>query len=93
MTGFIVSRAVTWIDVSGYTGLAVLMALESMVAPLPGKVVMPFAAFHLKSRRNEVTHDKGRGKTADRVVASILPVVPDYFIYRHLERAKDKRGA
>lgn len=29
----------------GYTGLLILMALESMIAPVPSEVVMPFAGF------------------------------------------------
>ncbi|MCL5021350.1 MAG: DedA family protein [Bacteroidetes bacterium] len=45
MTELIVNHVVNLIGVSGYTGLVVLMALESMVAPLPSEAVMPFAGF------------------------------------------------
>ncbi len=45
MTELLVNHVVNWIGVSGYTGLIVLMALESMVAPLPSEAVMPFAGF------------------------------------------------
>ncbi len=45
MTELLVNHVVNWIGVSGYTGLVVLMALESMVAPLPSEAVMPFAGF------------------------------------------------
>lgn len=45
MTELLVNHVVSWIGVSGYTGLVVLMALESMVAPLPSEAVMPFAGF------------------------------------------------
>ena len=37
--------AVNVIDFLGYPGLAILMALESMVFPLPSELVMPFAGF------------------------------------------------
>ncbi len=45
MTELLVNHVVNWISVSGYAGLVVLMALESMVAPLPSEAVMPFAGF------------------------------------------------
>ncbi len=45
MTEILVNHVVNWIGVSGYAGLVVLMALESMVAPLPSEAVMPFAGF------------------------------------------------
>ena len=45
MTELLINHIVDWIGVSGYTGLVVLMALESMVAPLPSEAVMPFAGF------------------------------------------------
>ncbi len=45
MTELLINYVVNWIGISGYAGLAVLMALESMVAPLPSEAVMPFAGF------------------------------------------------
>ncbi len=45
MTELLIDHVVNWIGVSGYAGLVVLMALESMVAPLPSEAVMPFAGF------------------------------------------------
>jgi membrane protein DedA with SNARE-associated domain len=45
MTELIINHVVKWIGISGYPGLVVLMALESMVAPLPSEAVMPFAGF------------------------------------------------
>lgn len=45
MTELLINHVVNWIGISGYAGLAVLMALESMVAPLPSEAVMPFAGF------------------------------------------------
>lgn len=45
MTELLVDHVVTLIGMSGYAGLVLLMALESMVAPLPSEAVMPFAGF------------------------------------------------
>jgi membrane protein DedA with SNARE-associated domain len=45
MTELLINHVVDWIGISGYSGLIVLMALESMVAPLPSEAVMPFAGF------------------------------------------------
>jgi len=45
MTELLIDHVVNWIGISGYAGLVVLMALESMVAPLPSEAVMPFAGF------------------------------------------------
>ncbi len=45
MTEILINHVVNWIGISGYAGLVVLMALESMVAPLPSEAVMPFAGF------------------------------------------------
>ncbi|MCL4509989.1 MAG: DedA family protein [Bacteroidetes bacterium] len=45
MTELLIDHIVHWISISGYTGIVVLMALESMVAPLPSEAVMPFAGF------------------------------------------------
>jgi membrane protein DedA with SNARE-associated domain len=43
--GFIGSLAIQTISYLGYGGIFVLMALESMVFPLPSELVMPFAGF------------------------------------------------
>lgn len=39
------SWAIATIDTLGYGGLVFLMALESMIVPLPSELVMPFAGF------------------------------------------------
>ncbi len=45
VTAALVDLAVDVIDRLGYPGVFVLMALESMVAPVPSEAVMPFAGF------------------------------------------------
>jgi membrane protein DedA with SNARE-associated domain len=45
MTEHIVNFATSLISFFGYGGVAFLMALESMVAPVPSEAVMPFAGF------------------------------------------------
>lgn len=45
----LVELVVGWLSVGGYPALAVAMALESMVVPLPSEAVMPFAGFLVAS--------------------------------------------
>jgi membrane protein DedA with SNARE-associated domain len=45
VTAKIAAWATAFLATSGYLGLIVLMALESMIAPIPSEAVMPFAGF------------------------------------------------
>jgi membrane protein DedA with SNARE-associated domain len=45
LTKFIAEFAMAFIDKVGYTGVFVLMTMESMVFPVPSEAVMPFAGF------------------------------------------------
>lgn len=45
MFAFLIETFVTLISAAGYAGLAFLMMLESMIAPVPSEAVMPFAGF------------------------------------------------
>lgn len=45
MLAFLIESFVKIINSAGYPGLAMLMALESMIAPVPSEAVMPFAGF------------------------------------------------
>jgi membrane protein DedA with SNARE-associated domain len=45
LTEFIAEYATRLIDQGGYFIVALLMALESMIAPVPSEAVMPFAGF------------------------------------------------
>lgn len=42
---YLVGFATAVISAGGYVGVFILMALESMIAPVPSEVVMPFAGF------------------------------------------------
>lgn len=63
----IVEHVANWITAvmgaTGYPGLVLMMALESMVAPVPSEIVMPFAGFLVA---------QGRFTTLGAVVASSL---------------------
>lgn len=45
LTHFISTTAVKILDIMGYAGAGILMALESMIAPVPSEAVMPFVGF------------------------------------------------
>jgi membrane protein DedA with SNARE-associated domain len=45
ITEWIADHAVRVLDATGYLGAGLLMALESMIAPVPSEAVMPFAGF------------------------------------------------
>lgn len=45
ITQFIIEKATWFIDLTGHIGIAVLMMLESMIAPIPSEAVMPFAGW------------------------------------------------
>jgi len=45
LTQWISNFAVKCLDTTGYFGAAALMALESMIAPVPSEAVMPFVGF------------------------------------------------
>jgi membrane protein DedA with SNARE-associated domain len=45
LTAFIADFATAFIDKIGYTGIFLLMTMESMVFPVPSEAVMPFAGF------------------------------------------------
>jgi membrane protein DedA with SNARE-associated domain len=45
ITEKIVALAIAFITATGYTGVFLLMILESMVFPIPSEAVMPFAGF------------------------------------------------
>jgi membrane protein DedA with SNARE-associated domain len=47
LTQFITEFAIRCLDTGGYAGAAFLMALESMIAPIPSEAVMPFVGFQV----------------------------------------------
>jgi membrane protein DedA with SNARE-associated domain len=56
MTEFISHIAVEFLDMAGYWGAAILMALESMVAPVPSEAVMPFVGFLVADGRWQIAY-------------------------------------
>ncbi len=51
LTEFLVGHIISLISSGGYLIIAVLMALESMIAPVPSEAVMPFAGFLVNEGR------------------------------------------
>jgi membrane protein DedA with SNARE-associated domain len=51
ITEQLVNFIVHFIDHTGYVSITVLMALESMIAPVPSEAVMPFAGFLIEEGR------------------------------------------
>lgn len=47
LTEFIANQAVRILDATSYLGAAFLMALESMIFPVPSEAVMPFVGFQV----------------------------------------------
>jgi len=47
ITAKIAAWATAFLATTGYAGLFILMALESMIAPIPSEAVMPFAGFNI----------------------------------------------
>ena len=59
------------IEALGYVGLAFLMALESMIAPVPSEAVMPFAGFLAYEGKMSMTLI-GIWSTAGSIVGSVI---------------------
>lgn len=55
ITETISKLAVQVLDSAGYTGAGVLMALESMIAPVPSEAVMPFVGFQVSDGKWSLT--------------------------------------
>lgn len=51
ITQFLIEKATFIIDTTGHPGIAFLMMLESMIAPIPSEAVMPFAGWLIATGR------------------------------------------
>lgn len=51
ITQFIIEKATWFIDLTGHTGIAILMMFESMITPIPSEAVMPFAGWLVETGR------------------------------------------
>ncbi|MCL5267133.1 MAG: DedA family protein [Bacteroidetes bacterium] len=74
MIELLADQIVAWIGISGYAGIVVLMALESMVAPMPSEAVMPFAGFLIFEGRFSF-----HGVILFSVIGSIVGYVLSYY--------------
>lgn len=75
ITEFLVEHIVRFIDAGGYPSIVLLMALESMIAPVPSEAVMPFAGFLISAERFSFL-----GVTLASSVGSIIGSVASYFM-------------
>ena len=48
LTETVANWAVSFMEMTGYISITILMALESMIAPVPSEAVMPFAGFMIE---------------------------------------------
>ncbi len=78
ITEYLVPRIIQAIDASGYPGVAVLMMLESMVAPVPSEAVMPFAGSLVATGRFTFL-GVGLASTLGSIVGSLLSYAMGYF--------------
>lgn len=51
ITEFLIKYITQFIEISGYTGVLILMIFESMIAPVPSEAVMPFAGFLIYEKK------------------------------------------
>jgi membrane protein DedA with SNARE-associated domain len=75
ITEKIVAIIVAFISKTGYSSIVVLMALESMVAPVPSEAVMPFAGFLIADGRFTFT-----GVIFFSTLGSIIGSLISYYI-------------
>jgi membrane protein DedA with SNARE-associated domain len=77
ITEFLVEHITHWISVAGYPGIGVLMALESMVAPVPSEAVMPFAGWLIVAPQGP-HHFTLTGVTIASTIGSIIGSLLSY---------------
>jgi membrane protein DedA with SNARE-associated domain len=78
ITEFLIEKIVTFIDTTGYASVALLMMLESMVAPVPSEAVMPFAGFLIATGRFTFT-GVIVASTAGSIIGSWLSYLMGYY--------------
>jgi membrane protein DedA with SNARE-associated domain len=78
ITELLIEHITHWISVTGYTGVTVLMALESMVAPVPSEAVMPFAGFLIYEKQFTFA-GVAFFSTVGSIIGSLLSYYMGYF--------------
>lgn len=82
ITAFIVTGATSVMSSTGYFGVVALMALESMIAPVPSEAVMPFAGFLIAEGKFSFL-----GVIIASTAGSVIGSLCSYWIGRYLGRA------
>ena len=78
LTEFISNLAVKCLDASGYAGAGFLMALESMIAPVPSEAVMPFVGFLIADKKWELV-PAILATSAGSMLGSVLSYTMGYY--------------
>jgi len=78
ITEFISKVAVQILDTTGYAGAAGLMALESMIAPVPSEAVMPFVGFQVADGKWNLWASIGATSTGS-IIGSLLSYWMGYY--------------
>src|SRR5688572_3174265 len=78
LTEFITNIAVKILETTGYAGAAGLMALESMIAPVPSEAVMPFVGFMVADKKWDLWLSIG-ATSIGSIIGSLLSYYMGYF--------------
>ena len=78
LTEFISQTAVKILETTGYAGAGFLMALESMIAPVPSEAVMPFVGFMVADKKWALVPSIA-ATSAGSIVGSLLSYYMGYF--------------
>jgi membrane protein DedA with SNARE-associated domain len=78
LTEWIMEHCTSFIEATGYTGLSLLMALESMIAPVPSEAVMPFAGF-LKFEGKMTWTGIALASTLGSIIGSLISYYMGYY--------------
>ncbi|MEK6777136.1 MAG: DedA family protein [bacterium] len=78
ITEILIHKITYFIDVAGYPSVAILMMLESMIAPIPSEAVMPFAGCLITTGRFSFT-GVAIASTLGSIVGSLISYVMGYY--------------
>lgn len=78
LTEIVTNIAIKILDTTGYAGAAFLMALESMIAPVPSEAVMPFVGFQVADGKWSLIPSI-LATSAGSIVGSLLSYLMGYY--------------